>query len=347
MRWCRGDTPTRSKRSQERCRAKNSGNVRRRKYFAYDIYFFYIPFIASWCTIFGVVAASEKHGLLIPIAIIVISSRFRALQEIGHFAIHGALSSNRKAQLIAADIFCHFPLFMPNAEVRQYKHVKIHHQYAGVAGRCHNTDELAEAGFADALPSTRFWFAVIRPITPIGVISNLRQALRNMTEPSLISKEGIARVASVMVVFITITYMAGLGSYLLMFLIPRFVVYPLFAWLSLLVEHRWFTDVSGMKGREKEYAFGRRTNYPGLAGKFTCVILFPYGDAFHLAHSLFPFVRWNHLPQVDRLLNEHDNEYSKAQTYGLLWRTGHRKGVLNYLVDRNRALLSIGALYNS
>ena len=54
----------------------------------------------------------------------------------------------------------------------------------------------------------------------------------------------------------------------------------------------------------RECINGRPTEYRGVTGWLIRHTVFPGTDHHHLAHSLYPHVRWNYLPAVNRALRE-------------------------------------------
>jgi hypothetical protein len=87
-------------------------------------------------------------------------------------------------------------------------------------------------------------------------------------------------------------------------LVPRLLLYPQLAWMSLLVEHTWF-DAEPAIGSPAAVEAGRCMRlYPtspalALIARATWL---PYGDLFHYAHSVHPAVRWNYLPALERII---------------------------------------------
>lgn len=86
------------------------------------------------------------------------------------------------------------------------------------------------------------------------------------------------------------------------FVLPRLLLYPQLAWMSLLVEHRWF-DAEPVTGPPVVIESARCLRlYPrnrafALLARSTWL---PYGDLYHFAHSAHPAVRWNYLPALER-----------------------------------------------
>jgi fatty acid desaturase len=63
-------------------------------------------------------------------------------------------------------------------------------------------------------------------------------------------------------------------------------------------------------------------------------LVFPLSDRYHLAHSLYPYVRWSYLPAIDRHLRAHDPHYAVYQSAGLLFPRGPLPAALSELRER-------------
>jgi fatty acid desaturase len=132
------------------------------------------------------------------------------------------------------------------------------------------------------------------------------------------------------------------------YLVPLVIVYPLFAWLSQVVEHRWFLPQPDDRSRlTRELAFGRPTEYVGLSGVLIRLNIFPFGDSYHLAHSLFPYVRWNYLPAVHELLKRHLEGYMDHASQGLFWHPAGTPSATSELCERLTRPSLRGALARS
>jgi fatty acid desaturase len=87
-------------------------------------------------------------------------------------------------------------------------------------------------------------------------------------------------------------------------LVPRVLLYPQLAWMSLIVEHTWF-DPTVLTGAPATVEAGRCLRlYPRnrLLAALAAATWLPYGDLHHYAHSAHPAVRWSYLPALERYL---------------------------------------------
>jgi fatty acid desaturase len=109
-----------------------------------------------------------------------------------------------------------------------------------------------------------------------------------------------------------------LTAFVVGWLIPVFAIYPLFAWWSLLTKHRWHSPVTPTRDhREHDYEHGRATDFCGALGAVQRYLIFPMSDAYHLCHHIFPYVRHEYLPVVDRALKIQQPRYTQYISSGM------------------------------
>lgn len=253
--------------------------------------------LLAWCALLGPQGAIANLVLVLVAAV-----KFRHMQEVTHFAVHGVLARNRTWGDLLAECLFQSPLLLEKVAQRRTVHVREHHPNATVAQTDPNQRALVEAGVRAGASKGVMLRGLIFPLTPTGLLATLRSAAK--AAQGALASADFGRLAAPLVVGCA-CYAASGGSGLVYGLIlPRLLVYPMLAWLSLLVEHRWLDAVL-------------RTGIPLLVESGRCVRLYrrqwlwlavaratwlPYGDAFHFAHSVHPAIRWNYLKRVDNLL---------------------------------------------
>ncbi|MEV1061568.1 fatty acid desaturase [Streptomyces sp. NPDC050263] len=227
----------------------------------------------------------------------------RRLQEVSHFAVHGVLTRGGRLNTLLAETAVHVPLGFVPVPVRRRRHVREHHPNATVAGADPNLAELHRAGLRHGASTMRYALGMVRPLTPAG----LRDTARGLAAPLRVagtSGTGRLRTAGPIAVAAVMALVFGWEAAVFVFLVPRFLLYPQLAWMSLLVEHRWF-DPEPVTGPPVAVEAGRCLRlYPrnvplALLARATWL---PYGDLYHFAHSAHPAVRWNYLPALERSL---------------------------------------------
>ncbi|MDR8038782.1 fatty acid desaturase [Burkholderia cenocepacia] len=277
------------------------------------------PFIWSYLYIIAAILFSGvTDSIFIKIILILfVTGRFRTLQEAGHFAVHGALCKNINFGLWLANLLYQFPAFMPEANVRRDTHVRKHHSSVNMP---HDPDllELEDKGFRPGISSVRFWTSVFYPITPAGIKDRLIECMSYIWYGRKNPVHLLSRIATVAVIVALFAHFGMYEEMLLYYIIPVLITYPLFYWIAHISLHRWYEDVSDdIDYDTRELTLGRPTEFPGIVGLIVRNNIFPLGDSYHLAHSLFPTVRWNHLPRVDKYLKATIPIYSQNITHGL------------------------------
>ncbi|MFJ9028285.1 fatty acid desaturase [Streptomyces sp. NPDC102274] len=229
---------------------------------------------------------------------LVTAVKFRHLQEVSHFTVHGVLTRDGALGTALTEAMVHAPLGFVPVPVRREKHVRQHHPNATVAGVDPNLAELHRAGLCPEVGSGRFALAVVFPLTLGGLAHTCRGLAANL-DPR---RACWLRLCLFTAVPLALGVLLGWPAAVFGFLVPRFLFYPQLAWMSLLVEHRWFDAERATGGPAVVEAARCLRLYPrnrvlALLARGTWL---PYGDLFHYAHSVHPAVRWNYLPGLER-----------------------------------------------
>jgi fatty acid desaturase len=230
--------------------------------------------------------------------------KFRHLQEVSHFAVHGVLARRGRLNTLLAEVAVHVPLGFVPVAVRRRRHVREHHPNATVAGADPNLTELHRAGLRTGAGVARYVLGTVHPLTPRGASGTVRGLAALWREPGT----GRLRAAGPVIVTAVLALAFGWQAAVFVFVLPRLLLYPQLAWMSLLVEHRWF-DPEPVTGPPVAVEAGRCLRlYPlntllALVARGTWL---PYGDLYHFAHSAHPAVRWNYLPALERSLTGPD-----------------------------------------
>lgn len=228
--------------------------------------------------------------------------KFRHLQETSHYATHGVLFRSLRTGDIVTDLLAHAPLGYAPVPVRRDRHVRRHHPNANVPGADPNLADLERAGIRPGTSRRNFAAGVLYPLTPSGIADTLQGIVRNLRTGAVAPW----RTAIFLLTAYAAFAIGGIPLLIAGYVIPRLLVFPQLAWMSLLVEHTWFDRSPKVGGTNRtDLEAGRcirlyqRRALTELAAR--CLWL-PYGDLYHFAHSTHPSVRWNYLRRVDELL---------------------------------------------
>ncbi|GAA1157138.1 hypothetical protein GCM10009577_93370 [Streptomyces javensis] len=252
--------------------------------------------IAGWWLLAG-------HGLLAAAAAAAgVAVQFRHLQEISHFAVHGVLARTRRANQLLAEVFVHHPLGLIPVGERRRLHVREHHPNAARPGVDPNLAELHQAGLRPGASRARFARALVYPLTWRGIRSTTTGIAARLRHSG-----SWHRTAAIGLVLGTAYLTGGWPALMCGVLVPRLLLYPQLAWLSLLVEHTWFAP-EPRTGSPTWVESGRCLRlYPHnrLLARLAAATWLPYGDLHHYARSAHPAVHWNYLPPSRHLTQPH------------------------------------------
>jgi len=309
--------------------------VRERYYRALDPVFAVLPFMWSWCDIVGLTAFALRvdHALGYLALVLLVGTRLRALQEAGHTATHYGLCRQRRWQWALSNLLFQYPCFKPDMHHRYISHVRQHHHHANDPEIDPNIARFAALGFMPGISSRRFDYMLLHPLTPRGFVETLTLittgARRNHTVLGAVLR-------AVMVAVMATGFVGALGwpGLVIGYAVPMLTAYPLYSWISLLVEHRWFVECTETNHFARECVLGRPTAYPGVFGWLLRHAMFPATDHYHLAHSLYPHIRWNHMPALDRVIAAGDPRYGKYGSVGLVFQAGAAPSALSELRTR-------------
>jgi len=234
-------------------------------------------------------------------------------------AIHKTLCNSEAAQFLITNLFFQSPLFKPYAKKRRESHMR-HHFHTNVAKIDPSVIEMVDAGLKKGMSYSSFIYFIFYSITPQGIIQTISNSLRNTFDFNYSIPLFILRIGSVSIFTLLFYYFDGVKAIGLYYLIPAFIIYPFLGWISQLAEHRWLIETSESDKKIRECIIGRPIDYPGITGFIIRYLIFPFGDSYHLAHSLYPKMHWLALKDLDsKLKMQNDTPYCQFWSKGLIW----------------------------
>jgi fatty acid desaturase len=265
----------------------------------------------------------------------VAAGRMRALQETGHNALHSALCPSKRFQWFLSNTLFQFPTFKRDMASRFISHVKEHHPNADIPGRDPNLRRVTKSGMVPGVTTVQFVRALIHPITPRGLFETISGNLRDSCKENNGLPVILHRIAGTVAFISLYIWLGGWQGWLVGHVLPAFAVYPLFAWWSLLSKHRWHTKYdAALDRKDHDFEHGRATDFSGLTGAVQRYLFFPMSDAYHLAHHIYPYVRSEYMPVVDRQLKIQEPRYTKYISCGMLFGSHGQPAALSELYHR-------------
>ena len=301
-----------------------------------DRLFCWFPFLWIWCDILIAVWLGRLAGdpLAWLFVAIFVGGRMRALQEAAHTAVHSGLCRSKRYQRAIANLFAQWPLGRVDMHHRYIGHVTEHHWHANELDADPNVRRFVAVGVVPGITLADWRRKLWYPFTLAGFAETLRNltdgTFRKNVHPALVP----LRLAVTAGFCVLLWAVGGMSGVMLGFVVPLVTVYPFFSWISVLAEHRWFVRCDATDRKTRECINGRPTDYPGVLGGIVKHLVFPFSDHYHLAHSLYPSLRWNYLPAIDRALREQLARYARYHSVGLVRSRGGRPSALSELCER-------------
>ncbi|MGV0760550.1 fatty acid desaturase [Tistrella mobilis] len=299
-----------------------------------DRIFAVLPYVWLWLDVIAAqfVARAVDHWAGYLVLALVVAGRFRGLQEVGHIAVHGGLCASKPFQWAVADLAFTWPLGKARMAVRHVNHCRRHHPNPNRPDEDPNLIRFAAVGFVPGLSRTGFAVKLLHPLLPAGWVETMTTLAHDLT-----SDRGwrlAARLAVMAGVAGAMAAAFGWQGLVFGHLVPLLLIYPLFSWISVIAEHRWYARADSGRRMTDECTNGRPTDYSGISGWIVRQFVSPYTDSWHLAHSLYPFARWNHLPAIDAALKARNPDYARHLSHGLLIPGRGRPSALSELRER-------------
>lgn len=257
-----------------------------------------------WLEILGYWLLLGHSGVVPGLLLSLITAlKFRHLQEMTHFSVHGVLVRRRRLGDLLAELAFQSPLALVDVNTRRMRHVRQHHPNATFRDLDPNREALQRAGLLLGASRGELFAAALHPLTPRGVLETLSEVWFFVT--SSIRKAPV-RLMPPLVVLATLWAVSGWTGLVYGYAVPRLLVYPMLAWLSLLVEHRWLSAVPAAGSAVEQETSRCLRLYPNrrILAAIARGTWLPYGDLYHFAHSVHPATRWNYLPLADSLLQD-------------------------------------------
>lgn len=257
---------------------------------------------AAWLS-HALLRASLAAGLVsLPVAWLVIGSRFRALGNMMHECAHATLVAGRRANRALGHLLGFFDFTDFTDYVRQHR---THHEQVGAEG---DLDVSARCAL----------FTTLGPLG--GHYLRYALALRHLPHyirPVVVCRRdslalGLSRAGFNLSLLALAQFVVGWAGFVVFYLAPYVTAYQVFRFLSDAADH------GGISGEPDE--FDRARNHIHR-WRWVNWLVFPGQDQYHLVHHLFPHVPCSRLPHVHRQLLLASPDYAaREHDLGRLWR---------------------------
>ncbi|KPY82929.1 guanitoxin biosynthesis L-arginine gamma (S) hydroxylase [Pseudomonas syringae pv. tagetis] len=235
----------------------------------------------------------ESAPWLLPLAILLIGSRQRALATLLHEAAHGALCRNRRLEKFLGTWCSGYVIFQGWVSYKR-SHTVDHHHKLGDPDRDPDYQYYRQSGVFEARSTFRFALAhLIKPMLFISAPASLKYLLVNRLIRSPSKRELLSVVVCQSLLALLLTLVSGVKGYLLYWLLPYLTTFQALTWFIELAEH--YPMIA--KANVDLQATRNRFSHP-VEHFFTAM----HGENFHLIHHLFPAIPYWKLKKAHRIL---------------------------------------------
>lgn len=274
--------------------------------YVYDNWHAPIALLMDYALIIFAIILAEYSYWFLPLTLLIIGSRQRALATILHEASHSALTRNKKFGKIIGTYFSGYLIFQSWDSYTQ-SHVKNHHPKIGT-DLDPDYDYYKSSGVFNTHSKKeffcKFFFA---PILCLKLFSNIKYLVVNRLMSNANKKELLKILFVHLVFFILGTKLVGYKFYFLYWLLPYFTVFQMITWFIELAEH--YPMIAYAKSNI-EISRNRFSHF--MEHFFTGM----HGENYHFIHHLFPAIPFWNLKKAHFILMQDDKYRSINMQFG-------------------------------
>jgi fatty acid desaturase len=258
-----------------------------------------LALIADWTLILGVAIICEMLSgwpfwtFYLTVALPVIGTRQRALATLLHESAHETLAKNKRLNKFLGTWFSGY-VILQAFEAYRRSHVRDHHGSFGDPRTDPDLRAHLEAGLYT--PQSGLRFAARYLIAPLfgrqtpAVVKELVLARLSGTRTEIV--RGICVVLYVAAIGATLAWFGLFTQFVLFWVVPLFVVFPVVNWYIEMLEH---FPLAG-----NEHIDVRTTRHRAL-GWLSHHFLGMHNEGYHLDHHLSPKIPYWNLPEAHRI----------------------------------------------
>lgn len=282
--------------------------------YVYDNWHALIALGMDFALIVFAIVLSEYSYWFLPLTLLIIGSRQRALATILHEASHSALTKNKRFGKILGTYFSGYLIFQSWDSYMQ-SHVKNHHPKIGT-DLDPDYEYYKSSGIFNAYNKREFfWRFFIAPILCLKLFSNIKYLFVNRLMYSTNEKE-LLKILLVHILFFTVgTYFVGYKFYLLYWILPYLTSFQIITWFIELAEH--YPMIVYAKSNI-EISRNRFSNF--IEHFFTGM----HGENYHLIHHLFPAIPFWNLKKAHHILMQDDEYHFINERFGGIFVSGNK-----------------------
>lgn len=236
---------------------------------------------------------------LLPLSLLIIGSRQRALATILHESAHGAFAKSRRLNYIMGT-FCSGYLIIQTMSSYKSSHINFHHTHFGDPEKDPDFKYSIDNGlYQDDAFSTKFRRNFITPFFLTKVPSYLKSLIKDrFAGLGCIDRREVINFSLFWLIIISLAVATGTFHYFLVFwVLPYITVFNVIGWYIELSEHYPL-----MKNNNNLYM--TRNRHSSSLERF---FLGMHNENYHLIHHLFPTIPFWNLPKAHKILMRDEN----------------------------------------
>lgn len=268
-----------------------------KKLYVYDNWHAVFALLLDYSLIIFAIYIYHFSYYLLPISLLIIGSRQRALATILHEASHSALTKNKKIGKFLGTYFSGYLIFQ-SWDSYYISHVKNHHPKLGSNEDPDYQYYLATGIFQEQTKTQFFWKFLFSHFLCLKILESLKYLLLNRLIIST-SKVELVKIGIVQIILFTImSRFIGAEGYFLFWLLPYLTTFQMITWFELSEHYPM------IKNAEINLASSRNRFSHPIEQFFTGM----HAENYHLIHHLFPAIPFWNLKKAHEILLK-DEEY--------------------------------------
>lgn len=279
----------------------------------------------------AVFLAEAVSSWLLPVAVLVIGARQRALASLLHEAAHGTLFAKRFLNAIVGRVLCGWSILQSFSAYRT-SHVLNHHPRIGEAADDPDLKFMLEMGVYEKQTRPHFiWNYLVAPSIGLRIPEYLWFVLKDRLLVNLLDRRFRNETLALLSVHAACIVVAGATGWLwevfVYWYLTYLTVFGIIGWLSELSEH-----FPLMGPNEDNNVYESRNRYAAWPER---LLIGMHGDHLHLTHHLLPGVpHWN-LGAATEILREDPGFRAWNDMWGGIFtvKDGTRISLVGYVIN--------------
>jgi len=261
--------------------------------YLYDNYHAPLALLQNLFWISLAIYLGDSSSWLLPLAILLIGARQRALATLLHEAAHGALCRSKRLEKFIGTWCSGYLIFQSWGSYKR-SHTLEHHHKLGSPEHDPDYQYYRHSGvFEKRSPFIFAFMYLIKPILFLNVLGSLRYLVVNRLIRCLSKDELLSILVCQCLIALCLAMAIGIKGYFLYWLLPYLTAFQTLTWFIELSEHypmiaEVTTDIQATRNR-----FSHAVEH-----FFTAM----HGENFHLTHHLFPAIPYWNLKKAHRIL---------------------------------------------